>query len=226
MRGHISGQYDTELDSIRNSVLQMGGLVELQLHDACEGLLQRNESLCQDVRLKERDVNALEVQIDDACNHIIARRSPTAGDLRMIMTLLKATTDLERIGDESDRIARMALELCELDYPKDQYRVIRPLMKITREQLRSALDAFARTDVPGSISIIAGDKILDARFKSVVREIKDELREDPASVDRWICLMWVARALERVGDHAKNLCEYLIYMERGEDIRHSAPPPA
>lgn len=224
MRGHISGQYDTELDSIRNAVLQMGGLVELQLHDACEGLLQRNEALCQDVRLKEKEVNALEVHIDDACNHIIARRSPTAGDLRLIMTLLKATTDLERIGDEADRIARMGLELSELDYPKDQYRVIRPLMKSAREQLRSALDAFARTDVPGGMTIIAQDKQLDSQFKAVVREIKDELRNDPGSVDRWICLMWVARALERIGDHAKNLCEYLIYMERGEDIRHSAAP--
>jgi phosphate transport system protein len=220
-RGHISGQYDTDLETLRNAVLQMGGLVELQLQNACEGLLQRDLTLCDSVRSNERDVNDMEISIDDRCNMLIARRSPAAGDLRLIMTLLKATTDLERVGDEAERVAKMAIQLAELEYPKDQFRAIRPLIKTTREQLRQALDAFARSDVNAARTIIGQDKALDSHFDAVVAEAKAGMRDDSGSVDRWVSLMWTARALERIGDHAKNLCEYLVYLEHGKDIRHS-----
>jgi phosphate transport system protein len=222
MSRHISERYDEELESLRNAVLQMGGLVELQLHTACEGLLHRDPVRCQKVRDAETDVNAMEVAIDDRGTMLIARRSPTASDLRLIMTLLKATTDLERVGDEAERVAKMAVHLAELEYPRDQYRAVRPLMKAAREQLRQALDAFARADVEEARELIRRDKSVDAHFDEVIAEAKAGMRADPDSVDRWVCLMWSARALERIGDHAKNLCEYLVFLEHGEDIRHGA----
>lgn len=218
---HISEQYDAELDSVRNLLMEMGGLVEQQLHDATQALINQDEA--QAVRVRERDarVNQLEVDIDEQCIHIIARRQPAASDLRTLISVMKASTDIERIGDEAGRVAKMAQSLSGMEYPSDQYSDFRALTTLAEEIVANSLDAFARLDAEGALQVIASDEKIDDGYNSIVRERGSNMREDAAGIDRSMNVIWAARALERIGDHAKNISEYVLYLVHGQDVRHS-----
>ena len=218
---HTSKRYDAELETVRSHVLQMGGLVETQITAAIEALATGNLQLADQVVADDHRVNALEVKIDEECAHIIARRQPAAQDLRMIMTVIKMITDLERIGDEAEKIARMT----KLIYGSDRMPIprgveIKHVANTAIEMLRKALDAFARLDLGAAAEVVKRDQQVDDEFRAILRQLITFMMEDPRAIGRAIDVMWVARALERIGDHAKNLCEYVVYMVHGKDIRH------
>ena len=220
MSRHISEKYDEELATVQESLMEMGGLVEQQLNDACRALITHNRDLANQVRQVERRVNQLEVDLDDQCVSIIALRQPTARDLRVIMSIMKAVTDLERIGDEADRIAKMALSVADLNIPDNQYADFQTIQTDLVPMLTGALDAFARRDTALALSVIANDEKVDEGYATLVRKSITEMRENPEDVEHAMNLMWAARALERIGDHAKNISEYVVYQVEGEDVRH------
>jgi len=218
---HISKQFDTELESIRASVLQMGGLVESQIKNAIESLINGDVSLMNRVIAEDHRVNAMEVKIDEACSQMIARRQPTAGDLRLIMTVVKTITDLERIGDEAEKIARMAKMLSQknvLAFPR--YHEIKNASEIAVDMLRKALDAFARLDVMMAAQVVRQDDQVDEEFRSIMRYLITFMMEDPRTISTSLEILFVAKAIERIGDHAQNMAEYVIYMVKGRDVRH------
>lgn len=217
---HISQQFENELQDIRSRVLAMGGLVEQQVANAMDALITGNPELARDVISLDDDVNDLEVSIDEECIQIIALRQPTAGDLRLVSGILKTITDLERIGDESVRIARMAINLSEKDRPKRNYRELQSLGNHVRGMLRDALDAFARFDVEMALRVAKEDQDVDAEYESILRQLMTYMMEDNRAVTRVIDMMWSARSLERIGDHAHNVCEHIIYLVEGKDVRH------
>ncbi|MFW6093899.1 MAG: phosphate signaling complex protein PhoU [Pseudomonadota bacterium] len=217
---HISEQYDAELAAARNKLLEMGGLVEQQLHDACRALIDHDEALAEKVRGNDRAINQLEVDIDEQCIHIIARRQPAATDLRTLISIMKASTDLERIGDEADRIARMALGIVGMEYPRDQYDDIRQLASLTESIVARSLNAFARLDADDAVHVIEFDERIDEGYNNVLRQRGSAMREDTAGIDRAMNVIWAARSLERIGDHAKNISEYVVYLVKGKDVRH------
>ncbi len=218
---HISKQFDTELESIRASVLQMGGLVESQIKNAIESLINGDVALMNRVITEDHRVNAMEVKIDEACSQMIARRQPTAGDLRLIMTVVKTITDLERIGDEAEKIARMAKMLSQknvLAFPR--YHEIKNASEIAVDMLRKALDAFARLDVMMAAQVVRQDDQVDEEFRSIMRYLITFMMEDPRTISTSLEILFVAKAIERIGDHAQNMAEYVIYMVKGRDVRH------
>ena len=217
---HISEQYDQELDSIRSQVLAMGGIVEDQIRDAALALLDSNTLLADGVVEADIQVNTMEVQIDHACTQLIARRQPTARDLRLVVSILKTITDLERIGDEAEKIAKLSYELARLEPPATRFIEIKHLSGHVRSMLHNALNAFARMDAQSALKIIAEDKEVDREYDAVMRQLMTIMMEDPRSIRRVLNTMWSARALERIGDHAKNICEYIVYSVHGTDIRH------
>ncbi len=217
---HISQQFEKELQDIRSKVLAMGGMVEQQVQNAMEALVNGDADLARAVISDDDDINKLEVAIDEECIQIIAKRQPTASDLRLVTGILKTITDLERIGDESVRIARMALNLTEKDRPKKNYRELSNLGNHVRGMLRDALDAFARFDVDTALSAAREDREIDAEYESILRQLITYMMEDPRAVTRVLDMMWSARSLERIGDHAHNVCEHVIYLVEGKDVRH------
>ncbi len=220
---HISQQFENELQDIRSQVLAMGGLVEQQLTSALDALVKGDNDIAHDVIKADKKVNELEMSIDEDCIQIIALRQPAAGDLRMIAAILKAITDIERIGDEAVSIARMALNFSQKDRPKHNYRELQVLGNHVRGMVRDALDAFARLDVKQAIKVAAEDDEVDAEYEAVVRQLITYMMEDPRTVSRAIDMMWSARSLERIGDHAHNICEQIIYLVKGKDVRHLTP---
>jgi len=218
---HISRQFDAELEAIRANVLQMGGLVESQIKSAIESLLTGDVALMSRVIEDDHRVNAMEVKIDEACSHVIARRQPTAGDLRLIMTVVKTITDLERIGDEAEKIARMAKLLSQkhgLALPR--YHEISHAAEIAVDMLRKSLDAFARLDVAMAAQVVRQDDQVDEEFRAIMRYLITFMMEDPRTISTSLEILFVAKAIERIGDHAKNMSEYVIYMVKGRDVRH------
>ncbi|MGB8516386.1 MAG: phosphate signaling complex protein PhoU [Gallionella sp.] len=218
---HISKQFDTELEAIRASVLQMGGLVESQIKSAIESLVSGDVGLMNRVVEEDHRVNAMEVKIDEACSQMIARRQPTAGDLRLIMTVVKTITDLERIGDEAEKIARMAKMLSQknvLAIPR--YHEIKHASEIAVDMLRKALDAFARLDVVMAAQVVRQDEQVDDEFRSIMRYLITFMMEDPRTISTALEILFIAKAIERIGDHAQNMAEYVIYMVKGRDVRH------
>lgn len=218
---HISEQYDAELDAARNLLMEMGGLVEQQLHDAAKALIDQDEELAAKVRANDARVNQIELDLDEQCTHIIARRQPTARDLRTLIAVMKASTDLERIGDEACRIARMAQAMAGMEYPADQYADFRTLVGLTEQMVATSLDAFARLDADGALQCIQSDEAIDQAYAALLRERGSAMREDTAGIDRAMNVIWAARALERIGDHAKNISEYVVYLVKGKDVRHA-----
>ena len=217
---HISKQFDSDLEGLRTRVLAMGGLVEQQLAQAMDGLESGNLDLIDRVIAGDRLVNRHEVELDEACNNVIARRQPAAVDLRMIMTVVKTITDLERIGDEAKKIAKMARDL-----HRDDTRVVprvnlRPAANIAVAMLRRALDAFARLDANASAEVVRQDREVDAGFKAAMRQLITFMMEDPRTISSSLDLLFVARSIERIGDHAKNISEYVVYLVKGRDVRH------
>jgi len=223
MSEHTSKQYDAELESVRAKVLQMGGLVEQQLVKALNALVELDSAQANEVIQIEQQVNELEVQVDEDCSHIIARRQPAAGDLRMIMMVVKTITDLERIGDEATKIARVAQKFCESDRiftPK--FTEIKNMVALAREMLRTALDGFARLDSSKTAEVARQDEQVDEQFRSAMRQLITFMLEDPRTISMSLDVLFVAKSLERIGDHAKNIAEYVVYMVKGKDVRHSS----
>jgi len=217
---HISHQFDEELEDIRNLVLQMGGIVEQQLGDAIKALTDRDEALAEVVVTSDYKVNALEVQIDEECTQIIAKRQPAASDLRLVIAVIKTITDLERIGDEAERIGRMAMHFAESKGDNKMLTGIIHLGEGVHSMLHDALDTFARMDVNMAIDVARQDLKIDKQYESILRELMTYMMEDPRSIPVVINMMWSARALERIGDRARNICEYVIYLVKGKDVRH------
>lgn len=218
---HISKQFNAELEAVRSSVLQMGGLVEEQIERAIEALTTGNIDLIEQVIADDSRVNDMEVSIDEICSQIIARRQPTAGDLRMIITVIKTITDLERMGDEAAKIARMA----KLIYDSRRKRMprlieIRHVANIALEMLRKSLDAFARLDVKTAAQVVRQDELVDEEFRSIIRQLITFMMEDPRMISTSLEILFVAKAIERIGDHAKNISEYVVYLVKGKDVRH------
>lgn len=220
---HTSKQYDAELEAVRAKVLEMGGLVEQQIVNALESLLKADLKLAKDVMQSDARVNALEVQVDEDCSHIIARRQPAAGDLRMIMMMVKTITDLERIGDEATKIARTAQRIYEEDRMfKPRFTEIKAMVKLVREMLRTSLDSFARLDVSQTLEVAKQDEQVDEQFRAAMRQLITFMLEDPRTISMSLEVLFVAKAVERIGDHAKNISEYVVYMVKGKDIRHTS----
>lgn len=220
---HTSKQYDVELESVRAKVLEMGGLVEQQIVNALEALTSADINLAKDVMERDTRVNALEVQVDEDCSHIIARRQPAARDLRMIMMMVKTITDLERIGDEATKIARTAQRIYDQDRMyKPRFNEIKTMVGIVREMLRTSLDSFARLDVSQTVEVAKQDEQVDEQFRAAMRQLITFMLEDPRTISMSLEVLFVAKAVERIGDHAKNISEYVVYMVKGKDIRHTS----
>lgn len=219
---HSSKQYDTDLETIRSKVLAMGGLVESQFQDAISCFRTGNVPQAEQVIKADENVNNLEVSLDDACSHLIVKRQPTANDLRTVMATIKVITDLERIGDESTKIARAAKSITERGITTiNHYETIRVMSISASNMLHDALDAFARLDGKQAIRLIAQDELVDHEFRSIMRTLITFMMEDPRTISGALDTLWVAKAIERIGDHAKNIAEYVIYIVEGKDIRHT-----
>jgi len=218
---HTSKQFDAELEAVRARVLQMGGLVESQIQFALDALISGDVALMNRVIGDDHRVNAMEVEIDESCNQIIARRQPAAGDLRMVMTVIKTITDLERIGDEAEKIARMAKLLSQkerLILPR--YNEIKHAAELALDMLRKSLDAFARLDLACAAQVVRQDEQVDEEFRTIMRSLITFMMEDPRTISTALEILFVAKAIERIGDHAKNMSEYVVYMVKGRDVRH------
>ena len=220
MGEHTYRQFDTELENIRSKVLQMGGLVEQQIIKAVEALDTGDKALISAVIEGDKIVNRYEVEIDEFCTQIIAKRQPAAGDLRVIHTVIKTITDLERIGDEAEKIARMARSIEEANRNHLPRIELKHMENSAISMLRGALDAFARLDAAGAAAVVREDETVDNEFRSVLHQLITHMMEDPRSISRALDLLFVSKALERIGDHSKNMCEYVIYMVKGRDVRH------
>lgn len=218
---HLSKQFDSDLEEVRSRVLQMGGLVEAQILTSIECFTTGDHDKMAQVVESEFRVNAYEVEIDDMCVHIVARRQPTAGDLRLIMGVSKAVTDLERMGDEAEKIARMAGQIHErrgLQIPRSAE--VRRSGEMAVAQLRRALDAMARLDPDEAERIIGEDALIDGEFRNILRQLITFMMEDPRTISTALEIAWIAKAIERIGDHVKNIAEQVIYIVRGTDVRH------
>ncbi|HTP60801.1 MAG TPA: phosphate signaling complex protein PhoU [Burkholderiales bacterium] len=220
---HISKQFETDLDTTRTRVLQMGGLVEAQILAAIQAFSTGDQALIEQVIENDARVNGYEVAIDGACNHIVVKRQPAASDLRLIMAISKIVTDLERVGDEAKKIARMAKKIHEGSaHLAQRFPAIRHASQIAVKMLRQALDAFARLDAASAAEVLKEDSELDAEFRSVLRQLITYMMEDPRTITTSVETVWVAKAIERIGDHAKNVAEQVIYIVKGTDVRHTS----
>ncbi|WP_211450926.1 phosphate signaling complex protein PhoU [Collimonas antrihumi] len=219
---HSSKQYDTDLETIRSKVLLMGGLVERQFQEALNVFRTGNLDAAERVIKDDDQVNRLEVELDDACSHLIVRRQPTANDLRTVMATIKVITDLERIGDEAAKIARTAIHLHKRGVGTiDHTETVRVIGSGAADMLHDALDALARLDEKQATRLIAQDVVIDRDFRSIMRNLITFMMEDPRTISASMDTLWVAKAIERIGDHAKNIAEYVIYIVEGKDIRHT-----
>jgi phosphate transport system protein len=219
---HISKQYDSELETLRSGVLQMGGLVESQIRNAIEAFSTGSPELVDQVIAAESRVDQHEVDLDNQCSQVIVKRQPAAGDLRLIMAIMRAVTDLERIGDEAEKIARMSKQIHERGKAQPMSSAaIRHAADIAISMLRHALDAMARLDAKDAAKVIRQDAAIDEEFRSILRQLITFMMEDPRTISTALEIVWIAKAVERIGDHAKNIAEDVIYIVRGTDIRHT-----
>lgn len=218
---HISKKFNDELENLRTHVMNMGGLVEQQLAHAVEAIVTANSELGLSVADRDVEVNRFDVDIDEECSRLLATRAPAAADLRLIVAVIKTTTDLERIGDEAERIGRLAARLAVQEQPSDGYDELKALSEHVQEMLHDSLDAFSRLDVGDALDVVEKDKLVDKEYDQINRQCITLMMEDPGTVARFMDISWVARALERIGDHAKNICEYIIYLVEGKDVRHT-----
>jgi phosphate transport system protein len=217
---HISNEYDEELKDLREKVLKMGALVEENFAGATKALLKGNLDLAAEVAENDYQVNNLEVSIDEDCSNIIATRQPKAGDLRNIFAILKIVTDLERIGDESEKIAKFTAKLCVNTKSMQFYSGLKAMVSKAKAILSSALDCYARLDDKKAMEVIEMDSDLDDEFANLNRLLTTYLLEDVKNIEDTVQVMWCARSIERVGDHATNICQYVVYITKGSDIRH------
>ena len=218
---HISQQFQHELEDIRSRVLEMGGLVEQQLTQALEALAKHDVGLAEIVATSDYKVNSLEVILDEECTEIIARRQPAASDLRLILAVIRIIIDLERVGDEAEKIGRMVIRLSDLDSSHSYYVGVLAMGQHVREMLNAALNAFARMDSKEALQIAQQEPRIDQEYDATMRQLITYMMEDPRSITRSLDIVWIARALERISDHAANICESVIYLVEGKDIRHT-----
>jgi len=221
LKHHYSQQFNSELEGIRSRVLGMGGLVESQLEMAISALNRGEIDSAESVVANDEKVNAYDLDIDERCTTILALRQPTASDLRLVLAVIKTTADLERIGDEAEKIAKMALSLAEDDASfSSRYAGIRHLGDQVKRMVHDVLDAYARLDVDAALKVVRDDDEADKEYQDLIRMLITYMMEDPRSISEVLDVIWAARALERIGDHAKNIGEYVIYLVKGKDIRH------
>lgn len=219
---HISGKFNDELESVRNKVLSMGGLVEKQLRDALIAIETSDQELAEQVLRSDHKINAMEVQIDEACVQIIAKRQPAASDLRLVIAILKTIADLERIGDEGERIAKVALE----SFNNDQQEFLVSLENLGQQvlsMLHRVLDAFARMDLDAAYEVHQQDAQADRQYEALTRQLMTYMMEDPRGIPKVMNVLWSARSLERIGDRCQNIAEYIIFFVKGKDVRHVSP---
>jgi phosphate transport system protein len=219
---HISHQFDKELEDIRSKVLAMGGLVEDHIHKVLECFARGDFDEAEYVAVNDFKVNALEVEIDDDCTEILLRRQPAATDLRLVLSVSKTITDLERIGDEAEKIARLVLNLRGSGGISSYYLGMLSMGHHVRRMVRAALDAFARMDSESAFKIAQEDREIDAETDAIMRYLITYMMEDPRSITRVLDAVLSVRAFERIGDHARNICENVIYLVEGKDVRHVA----
>ena len=219
MHKHISEQYDLELDQAKRLLMEMGGLIERQLEGVGLLLGEGDLEAAEGVLRTEEQVNAMEVALDDLCIQIIARRQPAASDLRTLVCIMKASTDLERIGDEAERIAKLGMAAIGLD-SELRYGDVRPLHSRVTNMLKSGLDAFARTDVDQAVEVVAMDVAVDDGYAQILQRRLEAMHSEPESLEVSLNAMWMARSFERIGDHVKNVGEYVQYLVKGQDVRH------
>ena len=217
---HISGQFNAELESLRNQLLAMGGQVEQQLTTALDALMKLDSGVAESIVRNDAEINQMEMTIDDECATIIARRQPTASDLRLVITIIKVNRDLERVGDEAAKVARQAVQLSEGGMSPSSFVEIRHIGALVGVLLRQSLDAFARLDVTKAIEVVRGDAEVDKEYGSAMRSLVTFMVEDPRNIGAILNEMWALRSLERIGDHACNIAEHVVYLVKGLDVRH------
>ncbi len=216
---HISGQFNNELESIRSSVLAMGGMVEQQLSNALEAIHSQDVELARNIVETDLKVNAMEVAIDEECTRIIAKRQPAASDLRLILMISKTVTDLERMGDVADKLARMVLNNTGRTQPP--LVSLESMGRLAIKMLHDALDAFARMDVEAAVRLYHEDDKIDRQYESIIRELMTYMMEDPRTIPQVLDVLWCARSIERIGDRCQHISDYIIYCVKGKDVRHT-----
>ncbi|MFT4938373.1 MAG: phosphate transport system protein [Paraglaciecola sp.] len=219
---HISQRFDSDLEALKSQVLEMGGVVEQQIIDSVKALENADSKIARRVIEIEDDVDMREVALDEQCTMVLACRQPAASDLRMVLTVTKMIRDLERMGDEAQKIAKMAIELSESGAAPSGYDEVRHMGSLVQKMVNSVLDAFARFDVDQALEVAKADKQVDREYKSAMREIVTYMMEDPRSIGRAMNILWALRSLERIGDHACNIAEHVIFLVKGLDVRHSS----
>lgn len=218
---HTNKQFHSDIETARSLFLEMGGLVEAMVRDGMEALATGDPELVEQVRRREKEVNRLEVEIDERIILLIARNQPTAVDLRLVLSISKMLTDMERCGDEAEKIAKVAQRLHESQADYEPVVELRHMSNLVGTLIRNALDAFARQDPLSAAKVVRADKEVDKEWKASLRQIITYMIEDPRTISHSIDLIFIARALERIGDHAKNMAERVIYLVRGADVRHT-----
>lgn len=219
---HISGQFNADLEAIRSHMMSMGGLVERQVTNAIEAITTGDTSPADEVLRCEDDIDNMEVAIDQECTQILVRRQPAASDLRMVLAVSRVVRDLERIGDEATKIATHALEVSGNTHSNFCQQSIRYMGNEVVKMISAALTAFARHDIKGALDVVRNDKLVDQQYSSALRELITYMMEDPRSISQAINILWILRAIERIGDHARNISEQVIYLVSGADVRHSS----
>jgi phosphate transport system protein len=218
---HISKRFNEDLEDLKSQLLEMGGVVEQQTINAVKAIIGADSDLAEKVIAVEDDVDKREVNLDEQCTLVLARRQPAASDLRMVVSVIKITRDLERMGDEAQKIAKMAIQLTESGASPHGYVEIRHIAAIVQQMVNDTLDAFARYDVAMALKVAKQDKTVDQEYASAMREMATFMMEDPRSISRVMNVIWALRALERIGDHAMNIAEHVIYLVEGLDVRHN-----
>ena len=219
--GHTAHAFDDELNDVKHKVMTMGGLVESMVHNGMEAVLTLNEGLGLQVMEDDHKANQLEIDIDEDCTRILARRQPAASDLRLVITIIKTITDLERIGDEAEKLGRIGVKLSGETNVPTYYKNLHHLGEHVKVTLRDALHAFTRMDVEAAFQTAAKDAAIDTEYSNFSRLMITHMMENPANVSHALDVSWCARSLERIAEHACNICEYVIYLVEGRDIRHS-----
>lgn len=217
---HISRKFNAELEDVKTSMLEMGGIVEKQLSDAIQALVEADSGIGSQVMAQDDLIDSLEVKIDEECNLILARRQPAASDLRLVLAIIKAIRDLERIGDETSKIARAGVKLSEQGDFSIGATEIASLGERVKKMVSMALDAFTRYDAEAALQVAQEDAGVDDEYGTAMRSMITHMMEDPSNISRILNILWALRAMERIGDHAKNICEHVIYLVQGTDIRH------
>lgn len=221
MQKHISGAYDTELDELKTTFTELGGLAERQVADATKALFSNDSELAASVKNTELQINRHAMELDKRAEWVIARRQPAATDLRLLVSILKSSTDLERVGDEAERIAKLADRLSVYDSNRPYHEDLVQLSNGVSVALRESLDCFARLDVEQALQTIAGDREIDSLYDTVVKHATKEMKKVTKHVTNALAIIWVARSLERIGDHAKNICQTVVYLVHGQMIIHN-----